>query len=276
MSFRIIVAFGCFTCLAIYLVVTAPPPLPLEASRAGAGRSLPVARMFDAVNAINDAARATYTARIVGPGGKAGLKFGEDWAEPGVDKGPLPALFLRLTAARIEARPPRLGLYLGSDAPINASNLFAGPQATAFARVRATKAPVFSTSERGDQVAMYPDFASAAPCVSCHNDHPDSPRKDWQLDAVMGATTWTYPEAALNADSALEVTEAFYRAVEEAYQRYLDKAAGFAVPVTIGAAWPEAGAPVLPDSATFMAEVRARAGGAVMRALILSGGEGGA
>ncbi|WP_323767729.1 MULTISPECIES: c-type heme family protein [Roseobacteraceae] len=275
MTLKPILALGTLSCLAIYLFVTAPPPLPVEASRAESDRVLPVGRLFDAVNAINHAARQTYTARIVGAGGKAGLKFGEDWAEPGVEKGPLPALFLRLTAARLEARPPRLGLYLGSDAPINASNLFAGAEAQAFARVRAARAPVFSTTARGDHVAMYPDLASAGPCVSCHNDHPDSPRKDWVLDEVMGATTWTYPEAELGAATALEVTEAFYLSVEEAYRAYLDRAAGFADPVAAGADWPGPGLRMLPDAATFMAEVRREAGGAVMRALVLSA-EGGA
>lgn len=270
MSLKSIIALGSFSCLALYLFVTAPPPLPLEAGRAEGARMLPVARLFDAVNAINDAARRTYTARVVGPGGQAGLKFGEDWAEPGVEKGPLPALFLRLAAARMETKPPPLGLYLGSDAPINASNLFTGAQAAAFARLRENQAPVFSTSEREDQVGMYPDYASAQPCVTCHNEHPDSPRKDWVLNEVMGATTWTFPDASLSSARALEVTEAFYRAVEEAYQAYLDKAAGFATPVPVGPIWPDKAARVLPDAATFMAEVRAGAGAVVLEALILT------
>lgn len=275
MTLRTVIAAGGFACLSIYLFVTAPPPLPSQAARQLDARALPVENLFEAVNAINHAARSTYTARVVGGGLKAGLKFGEDWAEPGVEKGPLPALFLRLAAARMEAKPPQLGLYLGSDAPINPSNLFTGAQAAAFAELKASAAPVFSTTERGDQVGMYPDFASAGPCVTCHNDHPDSPRKDWVLDEVMGATTWTYPEAELGASDYVTVTEAFYRAVEEAYGAYLDKAAGFAEPVPAGQDWPGEGARVLPDVDTFMAEVRAKAGGPVMQALILSKPEAG-
>lgn len=277
MTLKSAVALGSFVCLAIYLFVTAPPPLPSQAAAQGESRALPVQNLFEAVNAINHAARSIYTGRVVGGGLKAGLSYGEDWAEPGVEKGPLPALFLRLAAARMEAKPPQLGLYLGSDAPINASNLFTGAQAEAFARVKASEAPVFSTTERGDQVGMYPDFASAGPCVTCHNEHPDSPRKDWVLNEVMGATTWTYPAARLGAGTYLDVTEAFYDAVAEAYQSYLDKAAGFAAPVPIGPDWPGEGARVLPDLPTFMAEVRAKAGDPVMRALILTNGtEGGA
>ena len=43
----------------------------------------------------NDEARTLYTKRIVGPGKKRGIAFREDWADPGVCAGPLPALFLR-------------------------------------------------------------------------------------------------------------------------------------------------------------------------------------
>ncbi|MDA7427121.1 DUF3365 domain-containing protein [Primorskyibacter aestuariivivens] len=270
MSLNKIIAAGGFVCLAIYLFVTAPPPLPSQAARASDARALPVVHLFDAVNAINDAARSTYTARVVGGGLKAGLKYGEDWAEPGVEKGPLPALFLRLAAAKMEAKPPRLGLYLGSDAPIEASNLFRGAQANAFEQLRATSAPVFSKTERGDEVAMYPDIASAQPCVTCHNEHEDSPKTDWTLGDIMGATTWTYPAATLSAAEYLEVTEALYRSVEEAYQDYLDKAAGFADPVPAGPGWPDAENRILPDLPTFMAAVRAKAGDPVMRALILT------
>lgn len=270
MTLKPILALGSVLCLAIYLFVSAPPPLPGQAADRQTDRALPVRHLFDAVNAINDAAREVYTTRVVGAGLTAGLAFGEDWAAPGVDKGPLPALFLRLAAARMETKPPQLGLYLGSDAPINPSNLIGGAQAATFAQVRARRGPVFSTSERGDQVGMYPDVASVAPCVTCHNDHPDSPRKDWVLNEVMGATTWTYPEATVSAAAYLAATEAFYLSVAEGYQRYLDKAAGFAEPITPGRDWPQAGEPALPDLATFMTEVRNKAGGAVMRALVLT------
>ena len=201
-TLRIILAGG-FLALCIYLFVSAPAPLPQD-DQASAGTCFYDTReVFEALNAINDAARGIYTARIVGGGVKAGLKFVEDWEEPDVDKGPLPALFLRLTAARLETKPQEIGLYLGSDAPINASNLFANSQAADFAQLKATRAPVFSETEDGRTLAMYPDIAGVAPCVTCHNEHPDSPKTDWKLGDVMGATTWTYPESQIAAQDAL-------------------------------------------------------------------------
>lgn len=261
---------GGLICLAIYLFVSAPPELPDTQTAATDARTLDVEKMFNAVNAVNAAARQIYTARIVGAGKAAGLKFGEDWQEPGVEKGPLPALFLRLVAARMETKPARLGLYLGSDAPINRSNLFEGAQAESFALVRDRRGPVFSTTDAGAAVAMYPDFASAMPCVTCHNEHADSPRKDWKLDDVMGATTWTYPRTRLGAAEYLDVTEAVFESVEEAYRAYLDKAAGFSDPVPAGTEWPAEGRRVLPDAATFMAEVRKAAANNVVEELILA------
>lgn len=268
-TFRYILA-GVFSLMAIWLFATAPTELSDQERVAVSDRQLDVERMFNAVNSINDAARSIYTSRIVGPGLKSGLKFGEDWNEPDVEAGPLPALFLRLAAAKIEAKPPRLGLYLGSDAPINKSNLFSDDQAMAFEDVKASRAPVFSAAEGVGHIAMYPDVAGAAPCVSCHNDHADSPKTDWKLGDVMGATTWTYPADVLTPDEYLSTTDAFMISVSEAYSDYLAKVRNFDKKVEIGTEWPAPGKRVLPDLETFMAAVRAEAALTVMQELVLA------
>ena len=267
--FRLILA-GVFSTIGLYLLASAPPRLPDQGLAKATGRTIEAVQLFDAVNTINEAARTIYTRRIVGGGLKAGLKFGEDWADPGVEKGPLPALFLRLTAGRMETKPPRLGLYLGSDAPINKSNLFTEEQAAVFETLKRDRAPAFLTSVNGTQVAMYPDIAMAGACVTCHNDHPDSPKSNWKLNDVMGATTWTLPMGNPGTDQALDTVAALFDAVEEAYQLYLDRAAGFSTPVLIGTDWPDAGLMALPDADTFMAEVRARASGPVLSELLTS------
>ena len=43
----------------------------------------------------NDVTRTLFTKAIVGHGKKQGLAFDENWAQPDVHAGPLPALFLR-------------------------------------------------------------------------------------------------------------------------------------------------------------------------------------
>jgi len=100
-----IALIGFFTSIAVYLFATAPPELPDAADQIQQSRPIDVANLFNAMNQINDTARRLYTSKIVGDGKKAGLAFGEDWTEPGVEKGPLPALFLRLVAARMETKP---------------------------------------------------------------------------------------------------------------------------------------------------------------------------
>ncbi len=266
-GFRIALA-GVFTCLAIYLFATAPEPLVQQTQLANGQCVYPAQDLFDGVNAINDVARSIYTKRIVGEGGKVGLKFGEDWQDPGVEKGPLPALFLRLTAAQLERKPPQLGLYLGSDAPINKSNLFAEKQNISFQEVKSTRNPIFSENATIGQVAMYPDVAGVQPCVSCHNEHPDSPKVDWKLGDVMGATTWTYPDAELSADAYLSTIEAMLTSVSEAYGIYLERAAGFKEPVDIGVNWPESGKLALPSGDIFMVEVRAAAAARLVDAMV--------
>lgn len=259
---------GGFTCLAIYLFATAPEPLADASARQASSCLYDTREVFEALNTLNDAARSIYTKRIVGGGLKAGLKFGEDWEEPGVENGPLPALFLRLTAARLETKPAEVGLYLGSDAPINASNLFGKDQMQVFQGVKTTRKPAFSTTEDARLVAMYPDIASVQPCVTCHNEHPDSPKTDWKLDDVMGATTWTYPTPQMTAEEALAVIETMLQSVAEAYAQYLEKTSGFAEPVPLGNAWPDTDLRQLPDRATFMQSVRAAAAPIVTNILI--------
>lgn len=265
-----ILVIGTLICIAAYLFATAPPELTDQGAADSASTAVATTRLFNAANAINDAARLVYTKRIVGGGSAAGLQFGEDWAEPGVDKGPLPALFLRLVARRMETKPEPLGLYLGSDQPINPSNRFSADQITQFLQVKTNRAPSFGQTETGFSVAMYPDLASAQPCVDCHNEHPDSPKTDWRLGDVMGATTWTYPQRGVTASELLAVSNAMFAAVQESYQAYLDKTQSFASPVAIGADWPAKGAPTLPDAATFMASVKETAAARVMEALVMA------
>ena len=84
-TFRFILP-GVFSCLAIFLFVTAPAPLPEHRQVASMERQVNAAHVFTAVNAVNQAARQIHTSRIVGARKKAGLGFGEDWAEQGVEK----------------------------------------------------------------------------------------------------------------------------------------------------------------------------------------------
>ncbi len=238
--------------LGVYLFVQRPEPLPEEG--AVAGETVPIKTVFTLVVAENDIARSLWTREIVGKGKKAGLAFGEDWLEDGVEKGPLPALFLRAAATRLERHHIPLSLFLGSDFPIAPSNLFSGPQMEKFRIIKETHEPQFFYAEDAQlHTAMFADFASVAPCVNCHNAHPDSPKTDWKLNDVMGATTWAYPKAAVSRDEFIAIVKAFRHGITGAYVSYLEKVATFSAPPEIGEQWPREGY-YLPSAEVFLQE----------------------
>lgn len=243
----------------VYLFASAPSELPEEETAGASSELIPIDVVLRLVAAENDVARALYTGEIVGPGQQVGLAFGEDWREEGVEKGPLPALFLRETSASIQKSPIELGLFLGSEFPIAASNRFSGTQMAQFETIKATHEPQIFLDENTDlYTAMFPDFASVTPCITCHNDHPDSPKTDWELGDVMGATTWTYPKDAVTVDEAIMILTVVRSGFGDAYQAYIDKTQTFSDPPEIGNQWPSDGY-YLPSPNVFLAEFASRA-----------------
>lgn len=251
-------------CLGVYLFATAPPPL--EEDRPAAA-SIPVAEMFAVLEAENDAVRALWTEEIVGAGGKSGLKFDEYWREQDVEAGPLPALFLRETAKSLERNPVQLSLFLGSDFPISDSNRFEGLQLERFRVLRQSgEAQFFYMPDTGLHTGMFSDIAIAEPCVTCHNEHPQSEKKDWRLNDVMGATTWVYPAEAVSVEELLEAVSALHQGFEDAYTGYIRKVESFAQPPPIGERWPREGL-YLPSPEVFMQEVYRRTAPVTLAAL---------
>ncbi len=256
------------TALIVFLFVSAPPPLPEQTAP---DATITVESVLALAESENDAIRALWTREIVDAGQQAGLRFSEDWREPNAFAGPLPALFLRETARNLERDPVRLSLFLGSDAPINPENGFKGLQQEAFQRMRATGAPqFFRMPDTGLHTAMFPDEAVAEACVNCHNDHEDSPRTDWQLDDVMGATTWAYPDALLTGDDMIRLLVALRSAFRRTYQAYLDKTATFPDAPEIGLQWPRDGN-YLPTADAFMEELYRRTAKSSLDALLQAG-----
>ena len=252
--------------LTVYLFVNAPPALSAQTS--GERRTMPIRAVFALLQHENSEARALWTEQIVGHGTEAGLAFGEHWRDEGVAEGPLPALFLRETARHLEQTKLQLSVFLGSRYPINADNQLAGEQATWFAALERTGAPQFFFEESTRmQTAMFADRAVVAECARCHNEHAGSPKTDWQLDDVMGATTWMYPDDAISVERAVALIGALRASVRAAYASYLEKAATFPQPPSIGSQWPRDGY-YLPSADVFMAELARRTSSATMQGLL--------
>lgn len=196
------------------------------------------------------------------------MKFGDDWKEEGAEKGPLPALFLHELALELEKRPEPLGLYLGSNEPINPSNIFKGDTAQDYQGVVQNRAPVYAELAGYGRIAMFPDIASASACVSCHNEHPDSPKTDWKLNDVMGAIVWTWPRSTTTTEEMRQILRVEIEALGDAYQNYLDKVAAFAKPPLVGKDWPKSGQYVLPSREVYLSEVLKASGADTLSAFL--------
>ncbi len=256
--------------LVAVVVVNAPPP---DGVASDGGPPVPIAAVFAVLEAENDSVRRLWAEDIVGAGQEQGLLFDEDWHEEGLDAGPLPALFLRETAENLRRSPAPIYLFLGSDFPINDANKFTGLQAERFAQMRRTGEPQFFLDpEIGFRTAMFFDIASAEACVVCHNAEPDSPKSDWVVGDIMGATTWSYPEGEISMAEALGLVHALRRSIREVYENYLEKVATFADPPPVGDQWP-AGGYFLPSADVFMAEAENRASADTLRSLLAIRGE---
>lgn len=237
--------------LGIYLFVSAPPELPDRA--VAQGRMVPAETALALLDAENAAIRALYAREIVGEGSKRGLAFREDWKKDGVAAGPLPALLLRETSNRLQMQVPEIGLFLGSDYPLVKENLFKGQQAVHYQEVKKTLRPkFFFDAAQGRTTAMFPDRASAQSCVTCHNEHPATPKKDWVLDEPMGATTWSYAGRQVSSETMLHLVQQLRRSAVDAYGSYLQKVGSFPAEArpAIGDKWPRDGF-FLPDRETF-------------------------
>jgi hypothetical protein len=242
--------------LGVYLFVQAPPPLKAAAEETG---TIPLRTVFALLEHENDVARQMWTEEIVEPARLRGLVFDEHWREPNSASGPLPALFLRETASQLEYAAPGLRLFLGSEHPINSANRFTGDQSTYFSQLVTDGAPrFFVDASTGMQTAMFADRAIGPACVQCHNEHGESPKTDWAVGDIMGATTWMYPQATVSTARALEMVEALRRSIRGTYATYLEKAATFDDPPRIGDGWPKQGRQ-LPSVDAFMRELAVRA-----------------
>lgn len=241
----------------VYVLITAIAcgTVPEETTITQSDKLFSVEEAFKVVAKENDIARTLYTKAIVGGGKKVGLKFHEDWEKDTLHAGPLPALFLRGISDYIRKTNVPLGLYLGSDFPVVKSNKFTGKQGQLFQEMRKDSSEkVFLDTENSLYTAMFPDYASAPACVSCHNKHEQTMKTDWKMGDIMGATTWTYPKDSVTYAEMKDIIMAYREGAQYMFDRYLTKSASFTDKPSIGEEWPSAGF-YLPTSEVFLDSV---------------------
>ncbi|MEW6542219.1 MAG: DUF3365 domain-containing protein [Nitrospirota bacterium] len=151
----------------------------------------------DYLHAVIEANRTVYTKDIVDKMQQKGIvEAAEHWKQEA--SLPLPAQFLIETGKLVAEKEAGIKYRLVSLSPIYVWN---APQ-TDFER-RGLEAIVKNPAEpfkgyvrvgreRFFQ-AIYADLAVSASCVACHNAHPNSPRRNYKLNDVMGGLVITIP-----------------------------------------------------------------------------------
>ena len=151
----------------------------------------------DYLHAVIEADRTFYTVHVVERLQEKGiLAASENWRVE--NKLPLPAQFLKESSELAEMTGTKVRYRLIGLWPINRQN---GP-ATGFERQglkevqmhpeRPYTGIVISDKEQFFE-AVYADRAVTQACVGCHNAHPNSPKRDFKIDDVMGGIVITIP-----------------------------------------------------------------------------------
>ncbi len=154
-------------------------------------------RVADYLHAIIEADRGFYTTQIVNRMQERGVvRATEHWEQEGTI--PLPAQFLQHAGQLVAEQGSGLRFRLIGLYPINQRNA----PATDFERTalgsfgehlsQPSRGIVTSGKKRYFQ-AIYPDRAISTACVTCHNQHPLSPKRDFKLNDVVGAIAITIP-----------------------------------------------------------------------------------
>lgn len=253
------------------MLLSCSDPLPEEKEKSEKLYSIHEA--FTIVARENEIARTLYTKAIVGAGKDKGLKFDENWHKDNVEAGPLPALFLRATSSEIQKTSVPLGLFLGSDYPVNKANEFAGKQKELFEEIKKDRKPKFFFDESsGKYTAMFPDLAVAQACISCHNEHPETPKTDWKMGDIMGATTWTYPKDSISFEELKAILMVYREGAAATYDSYLKKVTTFKASAApeIGKKWPKDGY-FLPEVTAFMDSLSLLTANSTLKGILKTG-----
>ena len=173
------------------------------ADATGDDATVSVKSMADALHLVMDSDRSVYTKKIVNRLVKKEkvIKASEHFED---DKAlVLPAQMFRFGSELAMKRAEKLddvdfSYTLQSLWPINKQN---APKTAAekegLKYVAENKGKNFYTTEKlGDKTyftAIYADTGVAPVCVSCHNKHPDTPKKDFKLGDVMGGVVIRIP-----------------------------------------------------------------------------------
>ena len=170
---------------------------PSSAATDGTSFNLPVETVADYLYALIEADREVYTKHVVERLQNKGVVVAsENWEEKNTL--PLPAQFLMESGRVVAKKGLGIQYRLISLWPINKRN----GASSEFEKIglgtiltHPTKPYTAFVKEGGARYfqAVYPDLAVAQACIGCHNSHPDSPKRDFKINDVMGGIVISIP-----------------------------------------------------------------------------------
>lgn len=152
----------------------------------------------DSLHAVMASDRAVYTRRVVNrlQNDEGVIKASEHFED---DKAlPLPAQMFRFGAEEVAEKTDKFSYSLLSLWPINKQNAPSTPlEEEGLNFINDNPGENFYGEEELGGVtyftAVYADPAVAPACVTCHNDHRDTPRSDFELGDTMGGVVIRIP-----------------------------------------------------------------------------------
>ncbi len=181
----------------IFAFSSISPAMAAESGKKGGPEGVAPRLAADWIHAAIEAGRTVYAGTIVDRLRETHtLDASENWRQDGTLM--LPAQFLSHSAALSNERGIGMRYRLVSPWPINEENgLESRTLETGFQKILENPEEPFTwvvqTAGHWYFQAIYPDRAVNESCVSCHNSHPRSPRKDFKAGDVMGGILINLP-----------------------------------------------------------------------------------
>lgn len=158
---------------------------------------IPPEKVADYVHAVLEADRTIYTTQVVNRMQEKGIvRAAEHWEQDNALL--LPAQFLQHSGRLVAESGRGIRYRLIGLSPIYQRNAPATDfERKALETLRSRpERPVTGLVSSGKKQyfqAIYSDLAVSSACVSCHNSHPLSPKRDFKLNDVMGGVAITIP-----------------------------------------------------------------------------------
>ncbi len=159
--------------------------------------SLPIETVANYIHAVIEADRDVYTRHVVERLQMKGVVVAsENWEQKNTL--PLPAQFLMESGRYIAKKGLGVQYRLISLWPINKRNVATNELekaglGTILTQPNRPHTGFMKIGETRYFQAVYADLAATQACIGCHNAHPDSPKRDFKINDVMGAIVITIP-----------------------------------------------------------------------------------